>query len=128
MSTTKTRRRAPVDLAALRTECRRILHDVGTALNPTAPTPEEIDDAIHRLVERRTPTLDDDTETILDRVNAAAGQEIANDVSNHHGALMGAYEDAGYFVGLAMGLELAALTFSHVATTPTGRAARKGGA
>jgi hypothetical protein len=94
------------DFARLRAQVRAILLKEGTALAPGEQTPERVDDLIGDAVERHRPTLSRETDTLYARVQ---DRDLQIDISNHAGAIMAAYEEAGYFVGVAMGLEMAAL-------------------
>lgn len=70
-------------------------------------TPQELDDAINDVAKRLARTLDQESETVLSGI---VDRPVQTAVSNFFGNIMAAYGDAGYFVGLHMGLELAALT------------------
>src|SRR5688572_13351570 len=94
------------ELTRLRALVRRILLEDGTALAPTSPVPEPVDDAIAELATVRTPTLQHDSDAVLE---AISNRDIKITVSNHFGHLMAVYGDAGYFVGMCMGLELTRL-------------------
>jgi hypothetical protein len=109
----------------LRALARTLLLEEGTAVAPGSPVPERIDDFIADLVVKDRPTLAGESAALYARI-PDRGLEIA--ISNHGGTLMAAYGDAGYFVGLSVGLELAALTFAGALTAQTTKhAARKGG-
>jgi len=95
-------------LTTLRSAVRTILLEHGTALTPGANTPEGIDELIGRLVDR-DPTLRGDSDALLRRVAPVGDRDVARVVSDHFGAIMAAYGDSGYHVGLAAGMELAAL-------------------
>lgn len=94
-------------LETLRTTARKILLEDGTALAPTMQTPEDADDVVDDLANALSPTFKRDRAALLDEV---ADPDLARRLSDHGGGIMAAYGTAGYFVGLAMGLELAALT------------------
>jgi hypothetical protein len=114
-----------LDLATLRSTVLAILLEHGTALAPTAGTPEDIDDLIGDLVDR-DPALRRDSDALLRRVESARDRDLSRVVSDHFGAIMAAYGDSGYHVGLATGLELAALIVGQ--TTTGTRRGRKAGA
>jgi hypothetical protein len=99
------------DIIRLRAEIRQILIDEGTPLGPTAEHAARLDDLIANVVASTHPELDSAGTALQSRI---ADRSLSVGVSDHCGALMTAYGDAGYFVGLCAGLELAALT-----TTPT---------
>lgn len=103
-------------LAQLRIIARQVLLKDGTALAPTMETPETIDDTFCTLAEALTPTLEREQAALLGEV---ADRDLARRLSDHGGAIMSAYGTAGYFVGLAMGLELAALTVGEQVQTTT---------
>jgi hypothetical protein len=121
----------------LRALARTLLLKEGTAVAPGSQTPERVDEWIGDLVAKQQPTLRSTSDALYARL---PDRDIEIAVNNHGGTLMAAYGDAGYFVGLSVGLELAALTFAGAlpapATSPTrdrasrrtNRAARKGGA
>ena len=67
-----------------------------------------------------------ESDALYQRLDRTIDRGLALAVSNHFGAIMAAFGDAGYHTGLAMGLELAALTFSQVATLPVISVARRG--
>jgi len=107
-----------LDLATLRSAVRTILLEHGTALAPTANTPEGIDDLIGALTDRDR-TLRHDSDALLRRVASVASDgDVARVVSDHFGAIMAAYGDSGYHVGLAAGLELAALVAGQSGIAP----------
>jgi hypothetical protein len=97
-----------LDLSRLRSAVRTILLEQGTALAPTANTPEGIDELIGDIVDC-DPTLRRDSDALLRRVESAGDRDLSRVVSDHFGAIMAAYGDSGYHVGLAAGLELATL-------------------
>lgn len=99
-----------ITLATLRSTVRTILIQHGTGLAPTADTPDGIDELIGTVAAVRDRTLSRDSDALLRRVESASDLKVSNAVSDHLGAIMAAYGDAGYITGLAMGLELAAIT------------------
>jgi len=101
---------AALNFATLRSTVRAILLEHGTALAPTANTPAGIDDLISTLTASRDRTLSRDSDELLRRVESTIDRKVSIAVSDHLGAIMAAYGDAGYHVGIAAGLELAALT------------------
>jgi hypothetical protein len=113
----------PLNLVTLRSTVRAILLEHGTALAPTADTPEGIDDLIAEVV-NRDAALRRDSDALLRRVEAASDRDIARVVSDHFGAIMAAYGDSGYHVGLAAGLELAALIAGQSVSSPVVRIRR----
>jgi hypothetical protein len=118
------------ELTRLRASVRTILLTEGTALSPRANTPEGIDDLIGQVADHGSPSLDRESQTLVQRVEDATGRGLAVEISDHLGALMAAYGDSGYHVGLAAGLELAALIVgqSTIAPEPRARRGRKAGA
>lgn len=116
--------RHDADLAQLRATARRVLLTHGTAIAPHAQTPEYVDDLIGDLVRQRSPELDAENQTLFDEV---PDRDLARRLSDQGGAIMAAYGDAGYFIGLAMGLELASLTYAQPAPRAPKRAMRRRG-
>src|ERR1700693_4200325 len=91
----------------LRALARTLLLEEGTAVAPGSPVPERVDDFIADLVAQDRPALAAESAALYARI---PDRDLEIAISNHGGGLMGAYGDAGYFVGLSVGLELAALT------------------
>jgi hypothetical protein len=112
-----------LNLATLRSAVRTILLQHGTALAPTANTPEGIDELIGALVDRDL-TLRRDSDALLRRVESASDRDTSIAVSDHFGAIMAAYGDSGYHVGLAAGLELATLIAGQSVPAAARRAKR----
>lgn len=112
-------------LAHLRAQVRAILLTEGTAVAPGSETPVVINDLIGELATRYMPTIDSASKALVDRVEHGSGRALACEVSDHHGSIMNAYGDAGYFVGVAAGLELAAVTFGGAVPVATKK--RRGG-
>jgi hypothetical protein len=120
---------ARVTLTRLRQLAHHVLLTEGAAIAPGAQTPEAIDDAIGALANQLRPDVErdrDDRDALLSDIT---DRDLVRRVSDHDGTIMAAYGDAGYFVGVAMGLELAALTFCQLAKVPAIRTprVRKGG-
>src|ERR1700687_4248923 len=88
---------------------RTLLLKEGTAVAPGSQTPEHVDEWISDLVATHRPTLRGESAALFARI---PDRDLEIAISNHGGAIMAAYGDAGYFVGLSVGLELAALTFA----------------
>lgn len=99
--------RSETALAALRAQVRAVILKHGITIAPDGPTLDRIDDVIAALADRRSPMLRQETKRIFSRIS---DRDVEIAVSNHDGDTMAAYGDAGYFVGLCVGLELAALT------------------
>ncbi len=91
----------------LRALARTLLLEEGTAVAPGASVPERVDDFIADLVARVRPALTAESAALYAR---SPDRDVEIAISNHGGTLMAAYGDAGYFVGLSVGLELARLT------------------
>lgn len=108
------------DFARLRAEVRAILFTEGVAIASGTQTPERVDTVIAELVQRQRPALERETDALAER---ASDRDFQIEISDHANDIGIAYGDAGYFVGLAMGLEVAALTLA----TPSGRMPKKGG-
>lgn len=111
----------------MRAIARQLLLEHGSALaagSAVVTGSEETDDAIGDLVTRHQPTLERETDRLLELITDA---DVARQVSDHHGTLMAAYGDAGYFLGVCTGLEMASLVFGHarlVSARPAKKAAR----
>jgi hypothetical protein len=118
--------RSEQEFLRVRAIARQLLLEHGSALaagSAVVTASEEADDAIGALVTRHQPTLERETDSLLDELITDA--DVARQVSDHHGTLMAAYGDAGYFFGLCTGLEMASLMFGE-ALTVRGRASKKG--
>src|SRR5712692_4088938 len=87
----------------LRALARTLLLEEGTAVAPGASVPERVDDFIADLVARVRPALTAESAALYAR---SPDRDVEIAISNHGGTLMAAYGDAGYFVGLSVGLEL----------------------
>jgi hypothetical protein len=118
------------ELARLRARVRTILLEQGTALSPRGQTPDAIDTLISAKADRECPKLDPRSRALVQRIKDTNDWDLANAVSDQFGAHMVAYGDSGYHVGLATGLELAALIAGPSVTCPVRRIrrARKAGA
>jgi hypothetical protein len=86
---------------ALRARVRHLVETAGVPLVPGADQTGTITELVGDLIARLHPEISAAQDAL--RVEAS-------DVDEHFGALMVAYGEAGYSVGLAMGMELAALT------------------
>jgi hypothetical protein len=91
----------------LRARVRAILDEAPITIVPGAELPDDIDCLINDLVERLNPSLAAGQSEIYAQLTDHA---VLHDVDSHIGRLMITWGPAGYFVGLAAGLELAALT------------------
>jgi hypothetical protein len=73
-------------------------------------------DLIAAVATRQTPKLDRASRRLWARIaDSTCGPDrkvVANDVDDHFGNHMAAFGDAGYLVGVAVGLELAAMAYS----------------
>lgn len=95
------------ELARLRGLVRDIVLEQGTAIAPTANLHEPIDALISDVVARRHPTFREDSDHVLEQIE---DRDAHRTISDYFGDIMAAYGDAGFFVGVAVGLELATLT------------------
>jgi len=118
--------RLELDFGRLRQQVRAILLAHGTAIAPKTETPEHVDELIDTLARSARPDVARESEALENELDAL-DDDLSRKVSNHFGAHMAAYGDAGYYTGLAMGLELAALTFGALATVPVIGSMRKRG-
>jgi hypothetical protein len=97
-------KRSARDFAELRARVRTIILEHGVALAARVNPNPEIDDAIYKLAERISPTIRRTSDKLQARI---ADQGLRIEIDDHQGAIMATYGDAGYNVGLAVGLELA---------------------
>lgn len=109
-------------LARLRALVRPVLLQSGTALAPGGEVHDRIDTIVDDEAKHRRPTVSRESEALVRRIEHGSGEQLARAVSDHFGAIMVAYSEAGYFVGVAVGCELAALILgvSHPAIDPKG--------
>jgi hypothetical protein len=105
----KKRSRQSISLLAVRARARSIIATRAVALAPGSTVPGEIHDLISTVADHCSHTLRPLTDALLKRVESVPVANLAFDVDEHFGALMAVYGDAGYFVGLSVGLEVAAL-------------------
>jgi hypothetical protein len=106
-------KKADSDFLRLRALARALLLEHGTALRPGAQTRDSVDDLIGDLVARQQPMLAGTTAALEARI---PDRDLEIAISNHGGTLMAAYGDAGYWIGLSVGVELAALTYAGAIT------------
>jgi hypothetical protein len=105
---TVTRRTANREWATLRARVRAIIIEHGTPVAPWPRTvPASIDDLISELADRQEPTLRSLADALYARISDT---DLGIEISDHAGSIMATYADAGYFVGLAAGIEFVALT------------------
>jgi hypothetical protein len=100
---------------------RAVLLEHGTAVAPGAETPERVDTIINDVAcatQVRLKKLSSESDVLVNRIMSGSGRELAGAVSDHFGFVMTTYGDAGYFVGICMGLELAALTVGGAMPAP----------
>jgi hypothetical protein len=111
----------------VRTLARQILVEHGAAFaagTAAVQTTEAADGVIGDLVRRYQPTLGRKTDRILEMITDA---DVARQMSDGHGAIMAAYGNAGYFLGVCTGLELASIVLGQALAVPA-RSRGKGGA
>ena len=84
---------------------------------PSVPPPDDVDDLISTVAEDTHPDLEAARTALVAVIPDGA---LAIRISDHFGAHMAAYGDAGYYVGLAMRLELAVLIHGAVTAEPAG--------
>lgn len=99
------------DVERLRGFARNLLLEHGTSIAPGTETPEAVNDMIGDLAKRHEPELHAHLHTLFD---AISDRMLCGMVDGMSSRIMAAYGDAGYWVGLAVGLELAALVKREV--------------
>src|SRR5688572_15461502 len=111
----------------VRAIARQLLVEHGAAFaagTAAVHTTEEADDVIGDLVKRYQPTLERETDRIVEMITDA---DVSRQMSDSLGALMAAYSDAGYVLGVCTGLELASMVLGQALAVPA-RSRGKGGA
>jgi hypothetical protein len=115
----------------IRALARHLLLEHGSAFaagTPDVPATAEVDDAVG---DRYHPTLSRATDAIVEKIAAESDSDVARQMSDHHGTILTAYGDTGYFFGLCTGLEIGSLIVDKALTartTPPGApTSRKGG-
>jgi hypothetical protein len=118
----------------IRALARHLLLEHGSAFaagTPDVPATAEVDDAVATLLQRYHPTLSRATDAIVEKIAAESDSDVARQMNDHHGTILTAYGDTGYFFGLCTGLEMASLILDKALTartTPPGAPrSRKGG-
>lgn len=103
-------------LAKLRATVRTLILEQGISISPVGDTNEDVDEVIATVLRTRAPKHDAECRVVEAEVAAKADRDTAITVSDQFGAVGAAYGDAGYFVGVCAGLELAALTCGDTST------------